>query len=110
MSKGIEQTKEAVQAIVQIAESVNKSLDDGKFSFADTTNFFDDVPAMIAAVQGCGEIASELHDLDDAEVREIEEAVCETVGDMSGAKGEAIASCAIRVAFEINELLKELRG
>lgn len=109
MSKGITETKDAVQAIVQIAESVNKSLDDGKFSFADTTNFFDDVPALITAVQGCGEITAELSDLDDAEVREIEEAVCETVGDMSGAKGEAIASCAIRVAFEINELLKELR-
>lgn len=71
----IQQTKDAVEFICALVMSAGKSLEDGKLSLGDITNFFDSLTLLPTAISGINEIATEISDIDDEEKNELLEII-----------------------------------
>ena len=61
---GIEQTKEVMTFIFSLSEAVEKSLDDGEFSWSDARYFLDPLKKLKPALNEIDEVIPEIMDLD----------------------------------------------
>ena len=68
---GIEQTKEVMTFIFSLSEAVEKSLDDGEFSWSDARYFLDPLKKLKPALNEIDEVIPEIMDLDDDELSEL---------------------------------------
>lgn len=72
MSIGIKETKEAVAAVVQLKNAIDKAKADGKFDIREDYGFFVPVALpVVTAFEGAANIPAELDDLDDSEAAEL---------------------------------------
>lgn len=80
----MKETKEAIVAIAALITSGKASLDDGKLGFTDALEFVDDIPKVFVAIQGADQIPSELAEMSDEDMDELEEMVVEKLDGFSG--------------------------
>lgn len=77
---GLKETKEIAIAVGKLAASTITSLKDGKFELlTDTANYFDDIPAVFAAIGDAGLVADELKNLTQEGRAEVKNAVIDQI-------------------------------
>jgi hypothetical protein len=109
---GLKETKEIAIAVGKLAASTITSLKDGKFELlTDTANYFDDIPAVFAAIGDAGLVKDELKNLTQAGRAEVKAAVVDQIIRDLGAPIEDqellfaiadIAEAALAVAYIVS--------
>lgn len=104
--KGIQQTTEAVEAIVKVAQSVKESLADGKFTLSDLLKFGDDIPVIFKAADGAGEILPELEGLTFEEIEEIQKQLESSITDFVGDENHEVVEKSLDLIVAIHALVR----
>lgn len=104
----IENTKELLTAVLELGNAFGVSLEDGKISLGDLTNFIGAAQAMPAAIGGMGEIKKELGDLDEAEKAELLAHAVDTF-DIPQEKVEALVEVSLKAGFMILDIIAMFR-
>lgn len=81
----VKNTKEVIVLVLKSGEAVKKSLADGKFDVADTTNFFPVITLIQPALEGATLIPSEIKDIDSQEAQELVDLVAADLGVLANA-------------------------
>ena len=106
---GIKETKELLKFIVEFAEAIDKSMEDGDIGFADLTNL---VSAMMAAGDAFSDISlipEEINDLDDNEALELY-AYAKDELDLRSDKLEEIVESALEIGLKVYQLFNLIKG
>jgi hypothetical protein len=109
VSYGIKETKEALSAIIALANVGDMAAKDGKIDFADLPLLIGVVPKIQPAIDGSGLIPKELGDLSSAEAAEVIAFVGSelAIGDV---KAKEIISQSLVVIAEIAKLVQKIRA
>lgn len=76
----LKEIREVAIAVGKLCASTITSLKDGKFELlTDAANYFDDIPAIFAAIGDAGEIKNELQELTQEGRNSVKQAVIDTV-------------------------------
>lgn len=106
LNLGIEETLDAVDFIVAIANAIALSAKDG-FSLSDIQHFVKPAIKLPAFLSGAKKIPLELSDLTEAEVTAIEEAVASGL-DLDNSKAEAIVVKSLAILKQIYSIIEVL--
>jgi hypothetical protein len=109
VSYGVKETKEAISAIIALANAGDSAAKDGKIDFADLPLLIGIVPKMQPAIDGSGMIPKELGDLSSAEAAELIVMIGAelAVGDT---KAKEIISQSLVVIAEVSKLVQKIRA
>lgn len=102
----IKELKEAVEFFVAFADAVDESLEGG-LNWQDVFNLVPAMTKLPAAISGAEEIPEELYDLDDAERKEIVDAI--EAMDFGSDISEEIAEQSLVLVLEIGKLVTLIR-
>lgn len=109
MSHGIKETKELLKFIIEFAEAVDKSLEDGEISFGDISNMVSAMKAAGPAFADMGLIPEELKDLDDTEALELY-AYAKDELELNSEKTEEIVEASLEIGLKLFELFNLIRS
>lgn len=110
MSRGITETKELVVFAGALAEAVEKSLRDGKFSVGDLRHFLRLPEAGKAGLDGLKAVPGELAELDEMEFEELVQALrYEFDDEIPDGLGRELTEHAVRIAGGIVGIVSALR-
>jgi len=99
---GVKETKEAVIALVDLANRIDESLADG-FQWTDAFNLIPALTKFPAAIDGYQQIPEEIFELDEMERSEL---IAEIMNlDFDSDKSEEILEQALRVIMELGKLV-----
>ncbi len=107
--QGIQNLKELSTLVLEIGMGVEKSLSDGKVSFADAFNFKDALFAVLPAIKDISLVDDEYFDLDDAEMEELKAHISSKLQLSSDNENvEYIVESVLSVILSMNGLLQSL--
>ena len=110
METNIKNTLEVVTFGAALTTAILTAREDGKIDANDLANFVAVVPLIGPALEGIGEVPTELSDLNEVEQEEIIDDVKSIVGDVSDEKAVAYATAALKIASGIYDAVKISRG
>jgi len=105
--QGIQETKDVVKFVIRLGEAGAKSLEDGKFSVSDLSNFINAAGALPAAIGGIGSVPAELKDMDVDERAELLAYIKEEF-DIAEENIEAVVEKALTAVIGLFDLIKEI--
>lgn len=105
---GIEETLDAVDFVVAVANAIALSAKDG-FSLSDIQHFVSPAIKLPAFLSGAKNIPLELSDLTEAEINTIEEAIASSL-DLDNSKAEAIVVKTLAILKQIHSIIEVLNG
>ncbi len=107
---GITNIKFALKAIIELGESLENALEDGKVSLAEAVSIaVDAVPDIIGVYQSASDLKAEYKDLSDAEGEELITYAAEEL-NLESDKVEEVIEKAFAVFVEINGLVAAIKG
>jgi hypothetical protein len=109
MKMGIKETKEIIGFILKIANAFGLSLEDGKISLGDLTNFMEPVLEASDAIANADQIPLEICDLDAEERTELLAYAKETF-DIPQDDIEEIVECAFDILVQFHILIQKTKG
>lgn len=105
---GIKETKEIIKFVVEFAEAIEKSLEDGEFTFLDVTNMISALQAVGDAFGNIKQVPTELKDLDEMESLELY-AYAKDELDLKSDKTEEIIESSLEIGLKLFELYNLIR-
>ena len=108
LNYGINETRDVIVCGIQLANSVIKTLDDGKVTIGDIPNFIAPVMKLPAAISGITMVPAELNDLDEVELQEITEFVQNNL-EVDSATAQEIIKQSIQTIYSIYKLAKLIK-
>lgn len=109
MKLGIKETKEMLGFILKLANAFGYSLEDGKISIGDITNFIEPILDSAEAIANAEQIPLEICDLDPEERLELLAYAKETF-DIPQADLEEIVECAFDILVQLHILITKSKG
>ena len=105
----IRNLKELMLFICRLVKGIDKTLEDGKFTFIELTNFIGAAQAIPAAVEGLNEIPLEFKDLSEEEQAELVQYVADEF-DLNNDAVEVWIEKAFNIALNLAKLIEEAKG
>lgn len=106
---GVKNLLEVEEVIVKILKGIEKSKEDGKWDVGDLVNFLDVALVIKPALEGIGEIPTEIMDIDEAELEVIVSKAMEGFPGLPP-KAVAIAKGAFKMLKGGVEIYQALKG
>jgi hypothetical protein len=106
---GIKETKEALVAIIALANAGDMAAKDGKIDFSDLPLLIGVVPKIQPAIDGSGMIPKEIGDLSSSEAAELI-ALISTELVISDVKAKEVISQGLVTIAEIAKLVQKIRA
>ncbi|MBI1939177.1 MAG: hypothetical protein HYS25_13795 [Ignavibacteriales bacterium] len=106
---GIEETLDALDFTIALANGVIATLKDGKVSVADIPNFIKPLIKLPAAISGIDKVPAELNQLRENELQIILDEVKKELST-DDIKTKAIVEQSLKILFGINELIEIIKS
>ena len=105
----VKETKELLVFVSRLANSIDKTLTDGKVTVTDAQYLFDPLFAAGAAFNGFAQIPSEIAELDDKEVAELI-SVVENELDLRNDQAEQLSEEGLALAIALVQYVNKIRS
>lgn len=108
MALGIKESLEVESFLLGIGQSVQKSLEDGKFEVSDALHFVTPLMLLQPALEGIGQVPAELKDLDMVEGMQLVDNAIAKLPSLS-AKHVKIIKAALKIVLDGVELYNAVK-
>lgn len=105
----VKETKDLLVFVTRLANSIDKTLADGKVTVTDTQYLFDPLFAAGAAFNGFAQIPEEIADLDDMEAAELVNVVAQEL-DLRNDQAEHLSEEGLALAIAVVQYVNKIRA